>query len=422
MQQKKRKKVKAQGDIAAIISFIVFLGAVLLVIMYVNYSSNYSTLTKQEMFKTASEVIKDRFIENTEESLYLYSIELPDFSGEMPIEFLYNFSFENASANSTIVLDSNFNAIASDIQNNTIIFNAKESKKPYFLAIIPNDFDGNKSALSYETDITNGTNYINNTQVCVEFKNTGIHSIEFYEEDVLHAKGGLLSATLFENINAGFAGSEGIFDNDKKVKIYKNNSLIGINSPLLFNSDLYFVNYTYFYNGVQNTFNPLQTQSLWSGTIDMVALYNDNDGVAIIGENLNIEILTNQTYWREIKITGADNYKIIPYSGDYTHAVALKDKYLHDINASFILKNKIHGITDESLNQIAEKNYYELKQELGLSGADMNISFPQKNTSFGKIIPDNKAVFVFNYPVIFADRYANKTVSLMRFAIWRSVD
>ena len=422
MQQKKEKRFKAQGDIAAIISFIVFLGAVLLVIVYVNHSSDYSTLKKQEMFKTASEVIKDRFVENAKESVYLYFIELSNFSGENPIEFSYNFSFENASANSTVVLDSTFNAIASDIQNNTIIFNAKEPKKPYFLAIFPNDFDGNKSAISYETDITNGTDYINNTQVYVGFKSTGIQSIEFYGVDILQTKGGLLSTTSFENINTGFARSEGLFDDDKKVKIYENNSLISIKSPLVFNSDLYFVNYNYFYNGAQNTFDDDQTQSLWSGTSDMIALYNDNDGVAIIGENLNIEILINQTYWREIKITGADNYKIIPYYGNYTHAIALKEKYLHDINVSIGLKNKIYGITDESLNHTAERNYYELKKELGLSGADMNISFPQKNTGFGKTIPNNKAVFVFNYPVVFIDRYANKTVSLMKFAIWRSVD
>ncbi|RLG13468.1 MAG: hypothetical protein DRN66_04135 [Candidatus Nanohalarchaeota archaeon] len=422
MKVKKSRRTKAQVNVDSIIAFVLFMGAVVLIIVYANHSSNFATLKNQEMFKTASMVIKDRFENQLEEEVCMYPVGISNFSSKIPVELFYNFSFENATANSTAILDSEFNPVACDIESSTVIFNAQKSQNPYFLIAIPDNFNGNKTPLSYETDLNNGTDYANNTHVYVEFKNTGIGSIRFHDDEILFGDGCLLSTSSFDGITGGFARIKGNFNSQKSAKIYQNNSLVLISSPNSFDSNTTFINYTYFYNGSENIFNISYGGTVWNGTADMIDLYNGNDGVAIIGKNMTVEIITNKTYWRRVKISSASKYKIIPHYGNYTEGIKLKNRYLHDANASLGPKRKITGATDERINSTLQIDYIELKKQLGLSGADMNITFSGKNESFGKAIPENKGVFVFNYPIVFVDRYANKTLSLMRFSIWRSVD
>ena len=422
-QKTAAKKNKAQVDISSIIAFMLFLSAVVLMIVYVQYSSNYATLKNQEMFKSTTLIVKERLESQLKEEVYMYSIGLSNFSSNYPVEFFYNFSFQNTNADSTVVLNSTFDTIPVDIDENTIIFTARNSQKPYFFVAIPTGYSANKSSLSYSSDLDNGTDYINNTQVYVEFKNTGIESIMFYGSEILSQDKCLLSTTSFNSITPGYARTKGNLNGgNRTATIYQNNSLVLIESLFQFNSNITFVNYTYFYNGTQNTFNTSQNQSVWTGTADFIDLYNSDSGVAIIGENLSIEIITNKTYWRKINIAGANKYRIIPHNGNYTVGIELKEKHLADKYTGLGPKKKIIGATNNSLAALFQTDYHELKKQIGLSGANINITFPGKNMSFGRVIPDNKAVYVFNYPFVFIDRYANKTLSLMKIAIWKGVE
>jgi len=410
---------KAQIGIDAIFSFLLFLVPVILIIVYINHSGLQSDLKNNQITEDLNfNNIKNKLELLMSDFVFSTPIYISNFTGTIPVNFYYNFSFNNFNPNLTFILDKNKNIIPVDIFGNNIFFIADAMKKPYFLITNKNNSCFDKTPLIYETDINTGMDFMNNSFLFLKFKNQGVESLKFNNKEILKNNGILLSTTSFDNIENTSIKASANFNN-RQISVFSNNSLIQINSADNFNSVLYFINYAYFYNGDENIFNNTYSGNVWKGNIDFIDLYDDDEGVAIIGKDMQITINNNLDDFREIQITGINKYKIIPHNGNYKKYIDLSKQYINGINISFGATKQTKAMTNELVNKTFDNDYFDLKKQLGLSVHNININFSDLNASFGSNIPKNKDVFIYDYPVVFIDKFANKSIHLMKLAIWK---
>lgn len=317
---------------------------------------------------------------------------------------------EDIDLNSIVVEDENQTEINSSFTNNTIIFNTAINKgKNTFYLIYTKDTDIEK--IIYSTDLSSTATKVTNSVINTTFVSTGISQINFNGSDILDSIGINLTTNATPTITTVPHRSEIIYLSGITTKIYSNSSKIIIKSNHTFNPTIYLPkSFSNYYNGSQKTITTSGLQ--FTGIIDFLDLYS-TEGIAIIGNNLNIS-LYNNTYL-EVKLTDVTNFEIYLHDGDYTKALLEKDTYLDPKEILILIPESKTGISIDSLSRLNQTSYTDLKSQFS-KGTGFHVGI--YNYTLGPEALKDTDVFCTKYPVSILDRFARTEITTINILLW----
>lgn len=328
---------------------------------------------------------------------------------QTPLEIPF-YPDDNTDTNSLIIEDKNQIEINSSFVNNTIIFNSEIDKGQNDFYLIYTKDTGLEKRI-YSTDLISTATKVTNNLINTTFAPTGITQINFKTTDILSDIGINFTTTILPTITSVSHRTEITYPSGITAKIYSNSSKIIMTSNHTFSPTIYLPKtFSNYYNGTQNTITTSGLQ--FTETTDFLDLYS-TEGIAIIGDNLNIA-LSNNTYI-EIQLTDVTDFEIYLHDGDYTNSLTEKDTYLTPPTTLLLLPETKTGISLDQLSTINQTSYQDLKTQFS-KGTDFSVNI--YNYSLGTEAPTTTDVFGMKYPVSIIDRFARIDNTTINILLW----
>ncbi|MBW6462264.1 MAG: hypothetical protein K0B07_04420 [DPANN group archaeon] len=399
---------KGYFSLDMVVGFVIFMLVFITAIYYIGYILR-PELNSNQINNAGADFA--RLIENNLSwEVYLVPIVLTSQNTTQTVIETTFYPDDDIDLNSIVVEDENQTEINSSFVNNTIIFNTKIIKGQNNFYLIYTK-DTNLEKRIYSTNLTQTANNITNSIINTTFISTGISQINFKGTDFLETPGINLTTSTILTITSVPHRSKVTYPLGITAKIYSNSSKIIIESNHTFSPTIYLPkSFSNYYNGTQNTITTSGLQ--FTGTIDLLDLYS-TEGIAIIGNNLNIS-LYNNTYL-EVTLTDVTNFEIYLHNGDYTNALLERDTYLTPQTTLLLIPESKTGVSIDSLSILNQTSYQDLKIKFS-KGTEFHVEID--NYTLGPDAPLDTDVFGMKYPVSILDRFAKTNITTIDILLW----
>lgn len=332
---------------------------------------------------------------------------------------------KSADKNSSLVMHEN-SEIRSQINfsaNTTLIVqNITAGTNWYNLVYTENT---NLSDRNYTSNLSLSGMKASNGEINVTFDNKGILSLKYrgleYLNDSMDLSGSSSPVVSDGTLKAEFHYEQ---PNEKTGKVFARSKRIEFNLNLS-SPDSWDINLTnnfselYVSDGDQNI-DLDDNGTLYSGTTDWLDFYNLT-GISFFSDNMNAEVYRNSSHGKiqlDLEI-GSSNEKAIIYlhEGNYTNAKAQNQSFHNPPSYSVLTPVSKKGISRKKLSEWENSSYESMKNYMGLSGLDYNITYGNL-LSYGREIPIGQDVAVFQYKLPMLTRFGNVSLERMKLAVW----
>lgn len=169
------------------------------------------------------------------------------------------------------------------------------------------------------------------------------------------------------------------------------------------------------------TYSLDQSGTIYANATDFIDLYDADDGVAVMGQDLFVNVSRESTddpvdITVTLPDTDSTRLAVYPHDGDYTDARPHNQVFQREA-LTVGIPEPVSGVSRAAVTDLAAEGYDTLRERLGIPRMQVNISVSGV-ASMGRPVTTTGDVAVIEQPVPVVDRFGNTSIHTLQIRVW----